>query len=429
MKCIVTVFLILSLSIQAQDGIFLSEYFEGNSEQKAIEIYNGNPGQGAIDLNRLKILVYSNGATLIATLQLGLADDGTTTSLAWNNVFVVYRNSASGFPSPGTELPNAPSARRFGTTSDVTQFNGDEAIELQYDVDGTGTTWATADILGVIGEDPGSAWTGGGISTLNSSIERKSSINTGVQSNPGSFDPSVEWNDNNNITPPITTLGQHTTDSPLPVALASFTTSAGNNRVTLRWVTESELENVGFKIMRANEKNGEYILRESYENNPALQGRYNTSERTVYTFVDEVVINDATYWYKLVDVDANGIHTEHGPISATPHAVGDEITTISNNAPKRFELYPNFPNPFNPSTTLRFDIPSLKQETTNVEVSIFNTQGQLVKTLYSGQLPTGTHELQWNGDSDNGGSAATGMYYGLLKMNNLVKTIKLLLLK
>ena len=429
MKCIVTVFLMLSFSVQAQDGIFLSEYFEGNSEQKALEIYNGNPGQGSIDLNRLRISIYSNGATLIATLQLGLADDGTTTSLAWNNVFVVYGNSANGFPSPGTNLPNVPPARRFGTTSDVTQFNGDEAIELQYDVDGTGATWATADILGVIGEDPGSAWTGGGISTLNSSLERKSIINTGVQSNPGSFDPSVEWNDNNNITPPIITLGQHITDNPLLIALASFTASAGNNRVTLRWVTESEFENVGFKILRSNEENGEYILRESYENNPALQGKYNSSERTVYRFVDEVVINDATYWYKLVDVDANGIHTEHGPISATPHAVGDEITTISNNAPKRFELYPNFPNPFNPRTTLRFDIPSLRRETTDVEVSIYNTQGQLVKTLYRGQLPTGTHELQWIGDTDNGGNAATGMYYGLLKMNNLVKTTKMLLLK
>jgi flagellar hook assembly protein FlgD len=64
-----------------------------------------------------------------------------------------------------------------------------------------------------------------------------------------------------------------------------------------------------------------------------------------------------------------------------------------------------------------------------VEVSIFNTQGQLVKTLYRGQLPTGTHELQWNGNSDNGGIAASGMYYGLLKMDNLVKTTKMLLLK
>jgi flagellar hook assembly protein FlgD len=126
----------------------------------------------------------------------------------------------------------------------------------------------------------------------------------------------------------------------------------------------------------------------------------------------------------LVDVDFNGQKTEHGPIRVSSDMVSDN-SSISNS----FILHPAYPNPFNPSTTIRFELLSSMQVCTDVEFSIHNTQGHLVKTLYRGQLPHGIHELQWNGDSDNEAVAASGMYYGVLKIGNSVKTIKMLLIK
>jgi hypothetical protein len=219
------------------------------------------------------------------------------------------------------------------------------------------------------------------------------------------------------------------TDITLPILLSSFTVSSGNNRVTLRWVTESEIQNVGFVILRSNDKYNGYEVRDSYQNNPALQGQFNSSHTTQYSYTDPLVSNDRTYWYKLVDVDVNGISMHHGPISATPHAMGVEITTISNMTPNNFELYQNFPNPFNPSTTIRFDIPGSSQPGNEINIAIFNTSGQLVKMLYRGHLAKGTHQLSWNGDSDSGILAPSGMYYAMINTGYLRDTIKMLLIK
>ena len=219
------------------------------------------------------------------------------------------------------------------------------------------------------------------------------------------------------------------TDQNLPVALISFTASAGNNLVTLKWITASEQENVGFKIMRSTAEEGNYSLLSSYETNPELEGQFNSNVQTKYKFMDQTVVNNQTYWYKLVDVDVNGVQTEHGPMSATPHAVGGDITTINIIPAGTFELHPNYPNPFNPKTTLRFDIPALSGGESMVEMTIYNAQGQKVKTLFKGILTPGTHELSWESDSDTGVTVSSGMYYAVLKMENLVRTSKMLLIK
>ena len=218
-------------------------------------------------------------------------------------------------------------------------------------------------------------------------------------------------------------------DFTLPVSLSSFIATAGDSKVILRWVTASEHENVGFKILRSTEKSGNYEQLATYENDPELEGQFNSSTQTQYKFEDQTVVNDVTYWYKLVDVDVNGVHNEHGPMSATPHPVGNDITTINVKPVGSFVLHPNYPNPFNPSTTLRFDIPALSSGESMVEMTIFNAQGQKAKTLFKGILTSGTHELTWKGDSDSGELVSSGTYFAILKMENLVRASKMLLIK
>jgi hypothetical protein len=220
------------------------------------------------------------------------------------------------------------------------------------------------------------------------------------------------------------------TDYSLPIQLTSFTARAGDRIVTLRWVTQSEKDNVGFEIMRSNQEDGNYDLLSSYVNNEALKGQLNSSKQTVYKFVDKLVGNDITYWYKLVDVDLNGVKTFHGPLSATPHAVGNEIVnTTPGNLPKEFALQQNYPNPFNPNTTLSFDIPQLSSGNVDATLYIYNALGQQVKVLYQGKIAAGTYTVEWNGTSESGLPLPSGIYYAILKADYFVKTIKMMYLK
>ena len=86
----------------------------------------------------------------------------------------------------------------------------------------------------------------------------------------------------------------------------------------------------------------------------------------------------------------------------------------------------NFPNPFNPTTTISFSIPSEER----VTVKIYNSKGQLVKNLLESKLSAGNYSLVWNGKNDQGRSIGSGIYF--YKLSNSGKTVavkKMLMLK
>ncbi len=89
-----------------------------------------------------------------------------------------------------------------------------------------------------------------------------------------------------------------------------------------------------------------------------------------------------------------------GLCGASPVPGGQEIPTA-------FRVSNNYPNPFNPRTTISFDLPRAGV----TEVVIFDVAGRKVKTLLQGQLPAGTHSVTWNGDDDQGRHAAAGIYF------------------
>lgn len=88
-------------------------------------------------------------------------------------------------------------------------------------------------------------------------------------------------------------------------------------------------------------------------------------------------------------------------------------------------LYPNFPNPFNPETTLRFALPKAAE----VRLDIYNVKGQLVKTLAEGQMEAGNRQLVWNGKDANGMEVGSGIYLCRLVSGNLSRSVKLALVK
>ncbi len=130
-----------------------------------------------------------------------------------------------------------------------------------------------------------------------------------------------------------------------------------------------------------------------------------------------------------MDVDAIGIESEQGPISATPQ--NGEVTTIGSELPSRLALHQNYPNPFNPETNIRFDIPLTDDghELIGVDLTIYNTLGQRIKSLFKGQLLPGAHMVKWNGDLDNGNLAPGGTYFAVLIADQNKESIKIILLK
>ncbi|MDO9576411.1 MAG: T9SS type A sorting domain-containing protein [Candidatus Cloacimonadales bacterium] len=86
----------------------------------------------------------------------------------------------------------------------------------------------------------------------------------------------------------------------------------------------------------------------------------------------------------------------------------------------------NFPNPFNPSTTISFSVYDEKE----VSLSIFNMKGQKVKTLLENELKSGDISLEWKGDDDNGKIVSSGIYFYKLRIDGkTIKSNKCLLLK
>lgn len=84
-----------------------------------------------------------------------------------------------------------------------------------------------------------------------------------------------------------------------------------------------------------------------------------------------------------------------------------------------------YPNPFNPETTISFNIPKPGK----VNLSIYNIKGQLVKTLLDEETSAGTHSLVWNGKDERGKSVATGIYFSKIKTDTDIQTKKMLLMK
>ena len=101
------------------------------------------------------------------------------------------------------------------------------------------------------------------------------------------------------------------------------------------------------------------------------------------------------------------------------------LSTLGEGIPTEFALHENYPNPFNPSTTLRFDLPELS----DVNVIIYNMLGQKVKTFNMQSTPAGYHTIKWDATNDYGDPVGAGVYLYQLQANQFVKTRKMILLK
>lgn len=99
------------------------------------------------------------------------------------------------------------------------------------------------------------------------------------------------------------------------------------------------------------------------------------------------------------------------------------LLQMNSNKPTETALYNNFPNPFNPSTIIRFPL----KEDTLTKIVIYNSLGQTVRTLLDGPMRAGMHSLQWNGMDNQGLKAASGVYFYRFTAGGVHQTRKMLI--
>ena len=164
----------------AVSDLFISEYVEGSSNNKYLELYNGTAG--SVALTNYSILIFANGsATPTATIPL-------TGTLSASTTFVIEHTSEA-LGVSGNMATNLP-------------FNGDDAIALT-----NTTSGGYVDIIGQIGTDPGSGWGTSPTSTVNNTLRRMGSIVVGDTDGSDAFVPTAEWD--GYVQDTVSGLGSH----------------------------------------------------------------------------------------------------------------------------------------------------------------------------------------------------------------------------
>ena len=192
----------------APTELFFSEYIEGTSNNKALEIYNGTGAPIDLAANNYAVQMCFNGST---TCSLSISLVGT---VAAGDVFVLAQSAAS-----------APILAQADQTNGSGWFNGDDVVVLR-----RGAT--LIDVIGQLGVDPGAEWGTGLTSTADNTLRRKASIDAGDSNPSDSFDPAVEWD--GFATDTFDGLGSHSIDEgDAPPAVASTTPSNDATEVAL----------------------------------------------------------------------------------------------------------------------------------------------------------------------------------------------------
>ena len=193
--------------------------------------------------------------------------------------------------------------------------------------------------------------------------------------------------------------------SVVPVELSSFTAENIDNEVLLKWQTATETNNSGFEVERSQQstvKGQNDWMKISF-----IEGKGTTTEKANYIFRDKITA-PGKYLYRLKQIDFDG---------TVSYSTEVEIEVLS---PKEFALFQNYPNPFNPSTTIKFALP----EKTNVELLVYNSLGEKVADVFSGELGEGFHEIEFTASN-----LSSGIYFYRLESDKFVSVKKMIIIK
>ena len=188
--------------------------------------------------------------------------------------------------------------------------------------------------------------------------------------------------------------------STLPVELSAFSASILKIGVKLNWKTETEVNNHGFYVERRSETS-------KWESISFVNGNGNSNSPKEYSYIDKTA-NAGKYLYRLKQIDNDGAYSY------------SKVVEVEFNSLIEYSLSQNFPNPFNPITTINFTLPL----SANVKLTIFNMLGQEIKTLANGFKEAGIYTFNFDASELN-----SGMYIYKIEAGSFTQTRKMTLVK
>lgn len=192
---------------------------------------------------------------------------------------------------------------------------------------------------------------------------------------------------------------------PLPVELSSFTAVVNGNSIILMWRTETEVSNYGFEIERASSPTTP--LQEEWKKIGFVEGHGNSNSPKEYSFTDTPE-EGISFQYRLKQIDTDGKYHY------------SEIVDVDIEAPAHFELKQNFPNPFNPSTHISYNLPA----DGFIIVKVYDIVGSEIETLVNEEKKAGSYLVTFEGKN-----LSSGVYICTMSGNGFINSIKMLMIK
>jgi len=223
----------------------------------------------------------------------------------------------------------------------------------------------------------------------------------------GSAVVTVTASDGTTTTDPITVQF----DEQVPVELSAFAGEVVDDRVVLNWATASQTNNAGFRVLRSTDQQTFEVVSE------LINGAGTTDALMDYSFTDEGIPAVEQVYYVLEQIDLDGTIHRSNPIGVL---LGARFL----NLPTEFASAV-YPNPFNPSTTISYDLPNEAE----VSIVIYDAIGQEIRQLVSQQHTAGRYSIQWDAKDQLGRSVGSGVYIAKILAGNNTATQKMLLLK
>jgi hypothetical protein len=213
-------------------------------------------------------------------------------------------------------------------------------------------------------------------------------------------------------------LSGSVTEQTLPVTLSHFSaTLTAQNYVLLTWTSQSESNLLGYNVYR----NESHDLSSAVRISDTIAGT-NTSQAQVYTYYDQELDDAGTYYYWLQSMDLDGSACFFGPVSVA-FSTGGEAG--SPGIPTITQLENAYPNPFNPSTTIHYQL----KDPGKVEIDIYNVKGHRVHSFSRYHDTPGRYGIVWDGCDDSGNALASGVYLYKMRSGSYSAIKKLVLQK
>jgi photosystem II stability/assembly factor-like uncharacterized protein len=189
-------------------------------------------------------------------------------------------------------------------------------------------------------------------------------------------------------------------DLPVPVYFADFAATTASGYVALHWSVSYDEVVRGYQLYRSDAGGPEVTIDDRL------------IDPSARSFIDRDVEEGNTYRYTLAAVHLDGSETRSQAVTVTMPQRG--VT-----------LFQNHPNPFNPSTTIRFSLP----ERMSVRLAVYDVAGRRVVTLVDGIRTDGVSTVNWNGRNEAGEPVVSGVYFYRLITRDVTRTRKMVMLQ